>query len=403
MEVAAAAHLRDRPTVVKRFVGMYLIIGVVLRPSPSPVECLVGGAAVLASCPWGLVGPEEQAIPAGWAPGPQLQGRPRVLGGMTVIHRVASCFGVAFLATISAGALRASASAAPRVGNGDVTVLIDDAPRDGPAVIELSRYHADGRSYPTLGGRYSGELASCGRTPADACPGRASYSADGRRVAFPLGDRLAIAAPDGSGRRLLPRLRVLTAQDAEDSDPALAPDGRRLVFTGRHGRRRDLYVVGADGRGLHRLTARGGAQADWSTRGSVAYVSRGVIYRLTPGRRGRVRVAAGQHPRWTRSGRAILFDRGGNAYRVTARRGARRRLLARHATDPVPSPDGRRLLFLRFTPAGAKGASVYQARTSGRDARVFGHLIGDSGDNTPTANSYLSIAWQPRPRPTTAR
>jgi hypothetical protein len=59
---------------------------------------------------------------------------------------------------------------------------------------------------------------------------------DARGLAFDAGRSLALIGPTGTGFALLP------AVTADDSQPAYAPSGRRLVFSGRSGGRTDLYV-----------------------------------------------------------------------------------------------------------------------------------------------------------------
>jgi Tol biopolymer transport system component len=92
-----------------------------------------------------------------------------------------------------------------------------------------------------------------------------AWSPDGRLLGF-TDDRgvHVVAAAGGSQPRLVAAARSVRGV-------AWSPDGRRLVFAGRRtpvlersGVRvepsTDLYVVGADGRGLRRLTATPGSE-----------------------------------------------------------------------------------------------------------------------------------------------
>ena len=92
-----------------------------------------------------------------------------------------------------------------------------------------------------------------------------AWSPDGRLLAV-TNDRgvYVVAAASGSQPRLVAAARFVRGV-------AWSPDGRRLVFAGRRtpvrersGERiepsTDLYVVGADGRGLRRLTATPGPE-----------------------------------------------------------------------------------------------------------------------------------------------
>jgi TolB protein len=76
------------------------------------------------------------------------------------------------------------------------------------------------------------------------------WSPDGRQIAYvrisnledsPV-SRISVMNADGSGGHLLSFMR-------ERGAPSWSPDGKKLVFSGPRG----LYVVAADGSGLHRL------------------------------------------------------------------------------------------------------------------------------------------------------
>ena len=77
---------------------------------------------------------------------------------------------------------------------------------------------------------------------------------------------------DGSGER---RVTLPKAKTAEDVDPQWSPDGRRIVFVRMNGTARPrhgqaIFVVNADGTGLHRVTPwqlRAGDGPDWSPDG----------------------------------------------------------------------------------------------------------------------------------------
>jgi Tol biopolymer transport system component len=84
--------------------------------------------------------------------------------------------------------------------------------------------------------------------------------------------------PDGSARLQLTQNAIL------DGDPDWSPDGQQIVFTsavdsepGAPARRRDVYLMNADGSGKHRL------------------------FQGAPG-------AGAAHPRWSPDGSRISFD-----------------------------------------------------------------------------------------------
>ncbi len=83
------------------------------------------------------------------------------------------------------------------------------------------------------------------------------WSPDGTRLLVQDGRTLATIRPDGKSRRTITTLTVDAMGNLEDPQPAWSPDGNWVIFcqlrTGSLGRS-DIWVVGADGRSLHRLT-----------------------------------------------------------------------------------------------------------------------------------------------------
>lgn len=91
------------------------------------------------------------------------------------------------------------------------------------------------------------------------------YSPDGRRVLLSDGRTLFTVAPDGSDKRTLVTLTRDVRDAVNDPRPAWAPDGGSVVFNQlRRGARdrSDVWVVGADGTGLRRLTESPGLDVD---------------------------------------------------------------------------------------------------------------------------------------------
>jgi Tol biopolymer transport system component len=82
--------------------------------------------------------------------------------------------------------------------------------------------------------------------------GSPDWSPDGKRIAFTLGNAVAVMRVDGSG------LTRLVDGPGAAGDPAWSPDGRRIAFwsdrASGEATKGDLYLVGADGRSIQRLT-----------------------------------------------------------------------------------------------------------------------------------------------------
>jgi WD40-like Beta Propeller Repeat len=289
--------------------------------------------------------------------------------------------GVAWLA-VSVGVGEASFPG----GNGKLAGVFGQEDRSSSALV-LQLFSPAGQRL--------GRVARCtedttgGGGTTGRCPRDPAFSADGTRLAFASNRRLAVADSNGSGVTLLPQLTD------RDADPAWSPNGQRLVFTGRKAGRRNLYLVDRDGSNLSRLTTGGGRAPAWSRRGQIAFAAQGRVWRRGPS--GRVPLARGDHPDWSPSGRTVAYDFRGNAYRVNGRGGTPRRLLVRRAREPVFSPNGRRVVFLRVRradrPTGTD--SVFVRRVRGGRVRLL-----RAGGELPigsTFRSWADLAWQPRP------
>jgi TolB protein len=242
--------------------------------------------------------------------------------------------------------------------------------------------------------------------------GQASWSPDGRRIAFlswrdgPNPDVFVMNA-DGSDQH------SLTHTYGSEHEPIWSPDGKKIAFTGAGlAWRSDVYVRDADGGNLRRLTRTRAPEWDlsWSPDGhKLAYVAlQGVV---APGNRARLYVVnadgSGRHlltrlaafdsaAAWSPDGRRIAFAGADGIYVVDAD-GSNLRPAARNAarqySSPAWSPDGQEISFLawRLVPAGNNTAAtdIYVMNADGSGKRNL--------TQTPAAWED-GVTWAPAPR-----
>jgi Tol biopolymer transport system component len=235
-----------------------------------------------------------------------------------------------------------------------------------------------------------------------------SWSPDGGWIAatelgsFESGERrLVVLRGDGSQLRRLPPLTSVRDREGgrtqTESNPSWSPDGSRLVFAGERGfddldNRRsniDIYVVGADGTGLRRLTRARAGDDDpvWSVRGRIAFTrtrrDRQDIYTIRPNGSDLERVTdrGGTEPSWSPDGTQLAFARRGSIYVVGADGRGLRRVTRRDGDNqPVWSPDGTRIAFIRAW-AEPEVHRIYTIGADGRGLRMvtsttFGMPLG---------------------------
>jgi Tol biopolymer transport system component len=222
-----------------------------------------------------------------------------------------------------------------------------------------------------------------------------SYSRDGARIVFDAGQRIGVMAADGSGFSLLP------AVTADDGDPAFAPDGRRIVFSGTNDRgTTDLYVRRLDG-GAAQLIVNDAGEPTWSVRDVIAYVRSGNIYVARPGGGHRRFVTSGVSPDWSPDGRRLLLVRPlarltfdapiGRMYVVAAHGENLRRIgPPADASRPVWSPEGNWIAYEAFE-AGIRAKRLGSSQAAREIA-----ITQSSGESGSVAS--FDPAWRPLPR-----
>jgi Tol biopolymer transport system component len=210
--------------------------------------------------------------------------------------------------------------------------------------------------------------ASASGAGTSAATGRLTFWSDEQ------GPSVWIVGADGSG------LKRISRRPENAKRPVVSPDGRLVAFDGaRPGstpmRDFDILLMRPDGTGVRAVTSGSAWDIDarWSADGRTLSFSRlpGGDWRRSrihtvDLQTGRVRyVTRGQFARWAPDGSQFVVDAPtahsqGDIFVVGAD-GTRRRQLTSTPDLEQPtdwSPDGRRILFTRFTPAGASDVYV---------------------------------------------
>jgi Tol biopolymer transport system component len=223
-----------------------------------------------------------------------------------------------------------------------------------------------------------------------------TWAPDGRRFAYiaepKRGERrLMIARADGGERRTLVRNAFY---------PTWSPDGKRIAFV----RNYEVWVVRADGRGVHRVIGRrrhGAADGPlaWSPDSRrLAFVADDVLYVIRENGTGLLRVSKfpAADPAWSADGRSVYYLSGRhNAYIASVPRrhdlttGDDRSFLARPHPDYVEgawSPDRRFFAYALIVP---KGGETYH------DLWVLRLSDGRRFHVTQVPGGSFGLSWKP--------
>jgi dipeptidyl aminopeptidase/acylaminoacyl peptidase len=279
-------------------------------------------------------------------------------------------------------------------------VAFKQFPGDRQAIVRLDE---------TGGGAV--ELTQGKPTPSEF--GEFSWSPDGSQLVYSsdgvVGGDLYVLGADGTG------LRRLTFQGGNDH-PAWSPDGRLIVYvhTVRGPRlEAELWLVSAEGGSPSQITMDGGQKFPpaWSPDGSrLAYT------RFPAGGDFEVRVldvatrrvlmsTRGFDNVWSPDGSRVAVQNGSQLEVVDADGGGRRTVARNEAAQPQWSPDGSRIAFSRSHCVnifrgicGGHAESVYEVGADGRgERRLTGPISGGAGAVTEghPNDGSSAPAWWP--------
>jgi Tol biopolymer transport system component len=185
------------------------------------------------------------------------------------------------------------------------------------------------------------------------------WSPDGKRLAFAGNGGFMVEDADGRHRRLVARNRY----GESTGPPTWSPDGRKLAYVAcraaflsdpcEHQYGFDIYVIGLDGSGKHRVTPKPGFPQcpAWSSKGKLAFFAEDDLVEVVKKGGGLRTFRPGDCPVWSPNGRRLAVATATGAYLINFDGSGRKRVtVTPHSfggsRSIAWSPDGSRLAIV---------------------------------------------------------
>lgn len=215
----------------------------------------------------------------------------------------------------------------------------------------------------------------------------AAWSPDGARIAYERakgGEHFRIWAMNADGTAQT-QITSTTLDNVDDSDPAWSPDGSSIAFGSTRSGTWNIWVIRADGSGLHRVTSVFGVDPSWSPDGTKLVYSGlgGIAIVNVDGTNAHTISGPGTPPNapsWSPDGTHIVFSRNdasgfaaGEVYVANADGSGETQLTSDgfHNSRPTWSPDGSRVVFER----SAQTSGQWELWSIGSDGLGLQQLI----------------------------